>query len=61
MSNFINTIKDAISPMRYGSGGEKALYWFIRVLAILVPVLIVVAVAGVIYCKVNGISIALPF
>ena len=57
---FIETIKDAISPMRYGSGGEKALYWFLRIGTIVLGVLIVAVIAGVIYCKVNGIEIAFP-
>lgn len=56
----IQKIKDAISPMRDGSGGEKALYWFIRVMAIAVPVLAVLAIGGFIYCKINGITIGLP-
>lgn len=53
-------IKDAISPMRDGTGAEKALYWIIRVMAIAVPILLVAAIGGFIYCKINGITIAFP-
>lgn len=57
---FVETIKDSISPMRYGSGGEKALYWFLRVGTIALGVLLLVLIAGLIYCKVNGIEIVFP-
>lgn len=56
----ISAVREAISPMRYGTGFEKAIYWFIRVAIILVPIFIVAIIAGVIYCKVNGIEIAFP-
>lgn len=52
-------IKDAISGMRYGNGVEKASYWFIRVAVILVPIFIVLIIAGTIYCNINGITIGI--
>lgn len=57
---FFEKIKDAISPMRYGTAGEKATYWFIKVASIVVAVGVVAIIAGVVYCKVNGIEIAFP-
>lgn len=56
----IEMIKDAISPMRYGSKGEKALYWFLRIGSIALCVLVVLVIAGIVYCKVNGIEIQFP-
>lgn len=50
-------IKEAVSSMRYENGAMKGMYWFIRVALIAVPTLLVIAVAGVIYCKANGIEI----
>lgn len=54
---FVNKVRDAISPMRYGRSGEKGLYWFIVVGSIAVPVLLLVAIGGLVYCKINGIEI----
>lgn len=61
MSNFISLVKDSIGDMRYGTSMQKAQYWFIKIGAIVVAVLLVAIVAGLIYCKVNGIEISLPF
>lgn len=54
-------IKEAIEPMRYEGGAQAALYWFIRVASIAVPVLLLLCIAGVVYCKMKGIEIVLPF
>lgn len=56
----VEAIKDSISPMRYGSGGEKALYWFLRIGTIVLGILIVAIIAGLIYCNVKGIDIVFP-
>lgn len=57
MRVIVDKVRDAISPMRYGSSAEKGLYWFIRIASIAVPILLVLAVAGLIYAKANGIEI----
>ena len=54
-------IRDAISPMKDGTTGEKALYWFLRIGSIALCIFIVLIIVGLIYCKVKGIEIALPF
>ena len=57
--NIIETIKDSISSMRYGTNSERGLYWFIKIGSISLSILIVLAIAGVIYAKINGIDINL--
>lgn len=61
MRNLFYTIKDAIDPMRYGNAGSQALYWFIRIGSIALPILILLAIAGTVYCKIKGIEINFGF
>ena len=61
MSNFIDTIKDAIGSMRYGSTGEVIWFWVLMVILVLIALAIVAIIGGTIYCKLNGISVPLPF
>ena len=58
---FFSRIKDAISPMRYGSGSEKAMYWFIKVGTIVLAVVVVIIIAALIYCAATGTKIQMPF
>lgn len=46
----IEKVRDAISSMRYEGGVTTALYWFIRVALVAVPVLIALCIAGLVYC-----------
>lgn len=57
----IQTVKDAISSMRYGTNVERGLYWFIMIGSIALAVFVVLIIVGLIYAKFNGISINLPF
>lgn len=50
-------VKDSISSLKYGSGKEKGLYYFIKFGSIALCVFIVLIVIGIIYAKVKGISI----
>jgi hypothetical protein len=57
MRNFFGKVKDAIGSMRYGSSVERGLYWFIRVGLIVLPILVLLVIAGLIYANINGIEI----
>lgn len=59
--NPFRKINESFEPLRYQGGASTALYWFYRIGFPVIGVLIVAIIAGVIYCKVNGIDIVLPF
>lgn len=65
MRNFFGAVKDrvsdAISPMRYAGGFQTGLYWFIVIGSIVLPILILLVIAGFWYTKANGIEIQFPF